>query len=466
MSDDDQRPAFYRNAFPQRPTARKTITNVLPPGSGTAHAKAALANEVAQLSATQVGERNNQLNKSAFNLFQLVAGGYLPYDDAYNALYMTALAVGLDEPGVLNTLRSAYRGGAATPREVAKLEEPDVPQVAAYTPPHLPGAPAGEGDGEVQPPTIGERFPALDWHALWADETEEEWVLAPVLPARRLVALFSPPKVGKSLLMLEMAVQVSRGAEMFGYVPDRAHRVLYVDFENDPRGDIRTRLQAMGRKPQDLDNLFYLSYPRLAAMDTYIGGLELLAVAEHYGAEVVVIDTISRAVSGEENDNDTWLGFYRHTGLLLKAAGIATIRLDHTGKDAAKGMRGGSAKYGDVDAVWAMTKLAETTFSLECTANRLPIAEKTLVLERRQDPHLRHTVTTKRTGDVKRDEDMRLAQALDDLGLPEDTGHDRAVVELKRMGIQFTHERLRAAIRWRKARGQEPDTPLRGPGWD
>jgi hypothetical protein len=28
---------------------------------------------------------------------------------------------------------------------------------------------------------------------------------------------------------------------------------------------------------------------------------------------VVVIDTISRAVGGEENDNDTWLNFYQYT---------------------------------------------------------------------------------------------------------------------------------------------------------
>ena len=224
---------------------------------------------------------------------------------------------------------------------------------------------------------------------LWENDEPEEWVLEPLLPARRLVALFSPPKVGKSLFMLDLAVAVAQGKAFLGYQPPAPQVVLYVDFENDPRGDIRTRLVSMGVKPGDLGNLRYLSYPQLAKLDTLAGGMELLTVAQHHGAAVIVIDTISRAVGGEENDNDTWLAFYRNTGQQLKAAGIACIRLDHTGKDETRGMRGGSAKYGDVDAVWAMTKITDTTLRLECTAHRLPIGEKVLTIDRHLAP-LRH----------------------------------------------------------------------------
>lgn len=55
-----------------------------------------------------------------------------------------------------------------------------------------------------------EQFPTINWHDLWADTSEEEWILEPLLPARRLVALYSAPKVGKSLLMLEIAQAVAR----------------------------------------------------------------------------------------------------------------------------------------------------------------------------------------------------------------------------------------------------------------
>jgi RecA-family ATPase len=301
---------------------------------------------------------------------------------------------------------------------------------------------------------VRDRFPALNWHDLWADDTQDEWIIEPLLPARRLVALFSPPKVGKSLLMLELAVAIARGTEALGAQLDRPHRVLYIDFENDPRGDIRTRLQAMGHGPDDLDNLVYLSYPRLAYLDTTAGALELLAICGEYDVEVVVIDTISRAVNGEENDNDTWLAFYRHTGLALKAAGIATIRLDHTGKDHTKGMRGGSAKYGDVDAVWAMTKVSDTTFQLECTAHRLPIPEKTLLIDRQVYPQLRHTINT--TGRDAADEALlpAIIHALDLADFPYD-GNGGGVRPARKLltGRGWTTRQIDAAVAKRRRRG-------------
>jgi RecA-family ATPase len=237
---------------------------------------------------------------------------------------------------------------------------------------------------------VAEHLPRVDWNALWADELEEEWICEPLLAARRLVALYSAPKVGKSLLMLEVAAAIANGKGMFGYPGHRPRRTLYVDFENDPRGDVRERLTNMGYGPADLDNLILLSFPTIAKFDTERGSQELMAAVEHYGAEIVVIDTVSRAIEGEENSNDTWLEFYKHTGLKMKQAGISMIRLDHSGKDEGKGQRGGSAKSGDVDAVWRLTKAGEDLFDLVLEAQRFPIAEKHLTLRRVEDPVLRH----------------------------------------------------------------------------
>jgi hypothetical protein len=235
-------------------------------------------------------------------------------------------------------------------------------------------------------------FPALDWKALWADDTEEEWIDYPLLPSRRSVAIYSAPKVGKSLLILEMAVAISRAEMFLNFTPTRRVRVLYVDFENDPRGDVRSRLQAMGYKPDDLDHLDYLSFPTMAGLDSERGALELLEAVKAYKSEVVMVDTVSRAVDGEENSNDTWLAMYRHTGLALKRACVAIIRLDHTGKVEAKGTRGGSAKSGDVDAIWKLTRVTEDRFRLECTESRMEVGTKSLHLTRHTTPRLHHTV--------------------------------------------------------------------------
>lgn len=304
-------------------------------------------------------------------------------------------------------------------------------------------------DEDNDPAVVRAALPRIDWHALWADDTEEEWIIEPLLPARRLIALYSPPKVGKSLLMLELAVAVSRGEPALGVSSGRPRRVLYVDFENDPKGDIRERLIAMGRGPDDLDNLVYLSFPSLAALDSDRGGRQLVAAVDAYECEVVVIDTVSRAISGEENDNDTWLAFYRHTGKALKAKGIALVRLDHTGKDETRGQRGGSAKSGDVDAVWRMSEMVrDKTYRLECEANRMPVAEKTLVIHRETRP-LRHRVDSAGRAAVWSIKEREAIQVLKDAGVPLGAGRSVCREAIKSAGLKLSNELLSEVIKKR-----------------
>lgn len=132
-----------------------------------------------------------------------------------------------------------------------------------------------------------------------------------------------------------------------------------------------------------------------------------------------MIDTISRAVEGEENSNDTWLDFYRYTGLKLRKGEVAMIRLDHTGKDQTKGQRGGSAKYGDVDAVWRLTKVSGDRFRLECTDVRFPLDTKSLSLVRLADPLL-HEVENLSAATVRETKIAHIVNEADEAGLAAD----------------------------------------------
>jgi hypothetical protein len=305
---------------------------------------------------------------------------------------------------------------------------------------------------------VKERFPRLNWHELWADQTEQEYIHNPLLPARRLVAIYSAPKIGKSLLMLEMAVTLSRGTEFLGHTPDRRYRVLYVDYENDPRGDIRSRLQDMGYGPDDLDHLDYLSFPTMAALNSAQGGAELIAAVNAYGSEVVVIDTVSRAIDGEENSNDTWLAFYLHTGLQLKQLGVSMIRLDHSGKDESKGMRGGSAKAGDVDAFWLLTRLTDTKLRLECSANRMQLDSKLLKITRCSDP-LRHELDGANAITTPEAKILELIRLCDNDGLDDDANRDAVREVAKRHGMKIAQSLIQDVIRRRKVNGTLPFTP-------
>lgn len=339
----------------------------------------------------------------------------------------------------------------------------DVPNATVIDEAFLAAAEGRQAEGE---PDIGElvreRFPLLDFVHLMSTEDEgQEWLVEPILPARRLVALYSAPKVGKSLLMLEIAVGVALGLPVLGTTPE-ARNVLYVDFENDPRGDIKLRLEAMGYGAEDGERLNaglkYMSFPTLAKLDTPQGGFEILATAQEHDCELVVIDTVSRAVGGEENDNDTWLAFYRNTGMLLKGAGIACIRLDHSGKDAEKGMRGGSAKYGDVDAVWKLTTETPggTTLDLVCTDHRMPIEEDRLFLIRETQPTLHHRVIGDRSMALDAREN-EIDRAIDKLNLPDGTAANEIYRRLKDSGNGYAKAAVLRVIKARKMRLSLPD---------
>ena len=406
--------------------------------------------------------RNHALNAAAYVCLRYVQAGYLDADDVVTTLRDAALECGLGNGEIEATLGSASRaatrdgpteppvdGTAPSPSEEPFMEL----RVDTETGELLPTL--EELSDEQLSAKVRAALPVIDWHALWADESEEEWIVEPILPARRLVALYSAPKVGKSLLLLELCCAIATGRDVLGVSIDRPRNVLYVDFENDPKADVRERLQAMGYGPHDLSRLFYLSFPNLAALDSDRGGQEIMAAVAEYQCEVVVVDTVSRAIAGEENENDTWLAFYRHTGLRMKQQGIALIRLDHAGKDETKGQRGGSAKSGDVDAVWRLSRITDDSYRLDCEAARMPIAEKTLVLHREVAP-LRHRVDAEGRSAHMRIKVEALCKVLDDLKVPRDAGRPTVAAVLRGAGHKAGDGTLKAVLAARQPRIGDP----------
>jgi hypothetical protein len=210
--------------------------------------------------------------------------------------------------------------------------------------------------------------------------------------------------------------------------------------------------------PDDLDHLDYLSFPTFAALNSPRGAAELLAAVKAYGSEVVVIDTVSRAIDGEENSNDTWLNFYLHTGLQLKQLGVAMIRLDHSGKDESKGMRGGSAKAGDVDAFWLLTRITDTSLRLECNANRMELDTKLLKITRCSEP-LRHQLEGAAAITTPEARVSQLIMLCDNDNLPADANRDAVREVAKRHGMKIAQSLIQQVVRHRKVNAPLPFTP-------
>jgi len=84
---------------------------------------AALEDELAQIAVTPTGDRNNQLNRSAFAIGQLLSWGILKREEVEDALLAAALNVGLEEQEARSTIRSGLDAGEKEPRKLPEDAE-------------------------------------------------------------------------------------------------------------------------------------------------------------------------------------------------------------------------------------------------------------------------------------------------------------------------------------------------------
>ncbi len=299
-------------------------------------------------------------------------------------------------------------------------------------------------------PTLGpDGSGVVDWPTLWADDADSraEWLVEPVIPAGRSTAIWSTAKSGKSLLALDLAAALATGRPTLDRPAAEPTPVLYCDWEQQP-DDLRERLAALGYGPgSDLRLLAYLLLPNLPPLDTAAGGAALMGLVRDHEPALVVFDTMARAVTGDENEADTFRDYYRYTGARLKAAGVAVVRLDHSGKDTGRGQRGSSAKNDDVDLVWRLTAEGRQVI-LHRTHCRVDWVPDVVRLARRDGPLHHATIDPTTWPDGTAD----LAAELDDHQVPLDATITTAVETLKRHGPGRRKALVGTALRYRKAR--------------
>ncbi|MEW2351473.1 DnaB-like helicase N-terminal domain-containing protein [Streptomyces sp. NPDC006684] len=331
-----------------------------------------------------------------------------------------------------------------TRTEVAALT--DAAQSAARSP-HLTGA-------------------LLDWNPFFATDFGQVQLLPGKLMAPgQQITIVGDGKAGKSLLVQEWLWRMATGQSFLGDRPQAPVSVLYVDAENGHE-DIQQRMLSYGAGPGRMGLLSYASFPPIRPLDTAGGGQDLLAMVAECEAQLVCLDTVSRFISGPENDADTWLSLYRHTLLPLKRAGIASVRLDHMGKDGERGARGSSAKTQDVDHVWELRAQGGGDLLLRRTHTRTGIGPEVFHIVRHAqkdgDRYLpgqtRHVVAAYEHLEQNIEGSVEwLIQKIDGMGLPADAGNPRTISALATAGIKASKEKIAAAVRARKNRAENSD---------
>ena len=301
----------------------------------------------------------------------------------------------------------------------------------------------------------------VDWNKLWTDDRpDQEWLAEPIVPKGRAIALYAPAKAGKSTIVLAIVAAVATGGRILGQTRATPTNVLYLDYEMT-EDDLIERLTELGYGPQDnLEKLHYALLPSLPPLDTIGGATALLHLCDQTKAELVVVDTFGRAVEGDEDKADTVRAFYRHTGLSLKARGIAVIRTDHSGKSVEKGMRGSSAKADDVDVVWQLSRTNTNKgdgIRLNRTHSRLSWVPQDIRISRIETDH-GYDYVIDAQDQTWADGTRQDADLLDTLNIPIEMSSRNASAIIRSTEHKMSDKRIRTAVEFRKLASRSQET--------
>lgn len=295
----------------------------------------------------------------------------------------------------------------------------------------------------------------IDWPEFWSREQRtEEWAIPQIVPAGRLVTMWAARKTGKSLLALDVAAASATGRPALGQPAGDPISVVYLDLEMT-EDDLQERLNDLGYGPDDdLSRFHYYLLPTLPPLDDYAGGEALMELVQRHDPALLVIDTLARVVAGDENSADTYRAFYRATGMRLKEAGVAVLRLDHAGKDTEKGERGSSAKGDDVDLSWQLREAGGAEFLLKRSYSRISWVPEQLKIRREVEPFLRHVIAE----DSWPAGTSSLADHLDRLGVDIGATYAIAAAALKEADVRPRRKgTVLYALRWRRDPARRAD---------
>lgn len=192
-----------------------------------------------------------------------------------------------------------------------------------------------------------------------------EWLIDNLLPDDDMTIMYAPYSSYKTFIALDMALSVATGVPIDPvHSVRKAGPVLFLAGEGRSNLLARTRawekVHWMGAQAEN----FYLGDPAPKITQDYNEMFEQVLKWHPDGVRLVVIDTISRSLQGEnENTQETATKFIGMCDDIRKELGCAVLAIHHTGKN--DEMRGSSAFGGDVAAIYRCKKATKNVVELK-----------------------------------------------------------------------------------------------------
>lgn len=189
------------------------------------------------------------------------------------------------------------------------------------------------------------------------------WIQPGLLPPEGILFVGGEPKVGKSLLVANLALALAAGCDRAGFTVPAARRVLVCQFEL-PTPQFVARLaamrEAMGSSAAD-DNLLVDTRASGHLLSAPQGLNHFLNAARAAAAEVIVLDPLYSAHDQDENDTRSMAALCQSLLRLREASKAALIVVHHVRKSIARdeigrAFRGSSALHAVGDSYLLLTR--------------------------------------------------------------------------------------------------------------
>jgi hypothetical protein len=159
------------------------------------------------------------------------------------------------------------------------------------------------------------------------------WLVEGHIQRKSLACIYGPSGIGKSILALSIGAAVASGRPWFGRAVQQGE-VVYIAGEGDD--DYDNRLSAWEQASLGGGELAHFSLipEPFDFRRTETPGLLLDAVREAIGTDpaLVVVDTVARNMTGDENSTEHMSAFVRQADVVWRETGATVLLIHHTGK--------------------------------------------------------------------------------------------------------------------------------------
>ncbi len=313
------------------PPSLPNTERVVPRSRAEKWADAGLERECIELRDAPEGTRNATLNRAAFNVGMLVAGGSLDGASAKRALLDAAMAAGLTEFEAIKTIRSGMEAGMKKDQRAAPARDlPMQPRAAAASGGSEPDAP----DEPTVAPLPSLMQPRFNTVQLFSTLPPQRWMVAGLqLGPGRPTMIAGYGASAKTLAAQSLAVALASGEPVWGHYESSPAVVLHVDYEQTFFATAK-RYQRLalghGIDPRALgERLHYVEMPRVH-LDKKGAEEEYLRACE--GVDLVIIDALRGAAPHTDENDSSFRASIDVLTYVSQQTGCSMIVLHHASK--------------------------------------------------------------------------------------------------------------------------------------